>query len=213
MSKNRRSRWLGVLAAGCWLLACGCAKNKDMELPELFTPVYAPLPPVCLTGPIGEVLAAAPPFSAHVEEMQGGLRVAGELFGLDGKLVFAPEPDARTVKETPEEIFTFIWIVKEKRGYLLNEALQGYAPVSFGIGTTNQTTTSDLVTERSKSLGDFPVSFASGTGAGAVTVKLSKVRLKAAAADLFVPPKSFTMYKSPEIMAREVALRRRNLKF
>jgi hypothetical protein len=195
------------------LFGSGCAKDKDLASGAFFTPVYAPLPPTFLNGPIGAVLAKAPAFHAHVEENQAGLRVAGEVFGRDGKLVFAPEPDPRTARKAPEEIFIFIWHVEENRGFLLNEALQGYAPVSFGSTITNMPLVGDLKIERSRSLGDFPVSFSQGSGAGATVVKLSRIKLKAPPADLFSPPKGFTRYESPEVMAREVALRRRNLRF
>jgi len=205
--------WLGMAAVGFLILAGGCAKDKDLALLEPFAPVYAPLPPAVLTGAIGGVLAKSPPFSAHVEEDQGGLRIVGEVFGREGKLVFAPEPDPKAARKAPEELFTFIWHVEENRGYLLNESLQGYAPVSFGSGATNAFSTGELAVERARGLKGFPVSFTQGVGPKATVVKLSRIKLRAAPADLFAPPKGFTQYESPEIMAREVALRRRNLKF
>ncbi len=221
-----------LAATTCFLmLTGGCAKDKDLAMPELFTPVYAPLPPAFLTGPIGILLAGTQPFTAHIEESQADLRVSGEVFGKDGILVFAPDPDLATAKKAPEELFTFIWNVQAHSGYVLNDALQGYAPVTFGgnpatttgqssptiqiANATNSATalSSAVVVEKSRSLNDFPVAFSVGSGPGATHVRLSRVRLTSPGADLFAPPKDFTPYDSPEVMAREVALRRRNLKF
>jgi hypothetical protein len=135
--------------------------------------------------------------------------MTGQLYGADHVLVFAPDPDPEAHKDAPEELFTFIWNTSAGSGYVLNEALQGYAPVTFSsLADTNSVPDGGLQILRTEKPGDFPVQLATTN----ITVKLSRVRLGKPAADLMSPPQGFTRYSSAELMAQEIALRRHNLK-
>ena len=202
-----------ALLCAAFLSLFGCARDRDRELLQPFQPVYAPLPPEFLTGPIGRHLARQPAFAARVEaagEPTAASRaMTGQLFAADRILVFAPDPDPETHKDAPEEIFTFIWNTSAGSGYVLSESLQGYAPVTFSsLADTNQASDSGLKILRVDKPGDFPVQLATTN----ITVKLSRLRLGQPAADLMSPPPCFTRYASAELMAQEIALRRHNLK-
>ncbi len=193
----------------------GCATDKESLLKDTFQPAYAPLPPGFLTGAIGRFLSQQTAFSARVEAAGESSapdgRVTGQLFGVNGALVFAADPDPETHKERPEEIFTFIWNPANGTGYVLNDALQGYAPVTYSSLVSSNTVTApatDLKIIRAAGPSNFPVE----VSISGLTVKLSKVRMRAPAADLLEPPKGFTKYSSPELMAQELAMRRFNLK-
>jgi hypothetical protein len=202
-----------VFFCAAFLSLFGCARDRDLELLQPFQPVYAPLPPEFLTGPIGRHLARQPAFAARVEAIgeptapPHGMK--GQLYGADHILVFAPDPDPETHKDAPEEIFTFIWNTSAGSGYVLSEALQGYAPVTFSsLAATNSGSGGNLQVLHTEKPGDFPVQLATTN----ITVKLSRVRLGQPAADLMSPPPGFTRYSSAELMAQEIALRRHNLK-
>ncbi len=211
-----KTYWVRVMAAvvGCGILLGlpGCARDRDLALIEQFKPVYAPLPPEFLTGPIGRLLARQAGFSARVEAVgeptTTSRAMTGQLFGANQTLVFAPDPDPEIHKAAPEEIFTFIWNTATGSGFVLNEALQGYAPVTFSsLADTNASgSEAGLRITRADMQGNFP-SLIETTN---ITLKLSRLRRAAPAPDLLSPPKSFTRYTSPEIMAQELAMRRHN---
>ena len=103
-----------------------------------------PLPPVFLNGPMALLLTNSEGFRAHVVlDAGGGPRApgsaAGELIGRSGKLFFAPAVVKVTKKQLPPEDSAFIWDVAARRGWLLNEPLQGYAPLSSSREFTNVT--------------------------------------------------------------------------
>ena len=56
--------------------------------------------------------------------------ISGELMGQGGKLLFTPQATGSRGKHMREAKISFIWDVAEGRGYILSEALQGYAPIS-----------------------------------------------------------------------------------
>ena len=57
--------------------------------------------------------------------------------GRGGKLVFAPGPSNAAGKRSPAGGSAFIWDVTANRGYLLNDPLQAYAPISSNRQFTN----------------------------------------------------------------------------
>jgi hypothetical protein len=232
-----------VLLAG---LAAGCAsKNKNLASAGDVRP--APLPPLFLNGPMALLLTNTGGFRAHVVLESGAppqamQLAAGELMVQGSKLLFAPSPAAKDKKkpERPNDS-AFIWDVVENRGWVLNDPLQGYAPVSSSRQFTNVTTApaptgsaSEKISGHACQPGEVTVMTADGTptafrvwraldlqglplriscpSTGALlTLTLSKVQMGSVPNDLFLPPSSFTKYDSSEAMMAEIFLRKHNL--
>jgi hypothetical protein len=237
-------RWLcfGLLAC----VAAGCAHSSrtggEAGVVETFP---APLPPVFLNGPMALLLTNQAGFRAHVVLDHGaGPRTvgsaAGELIGRDRKLFFAPAAAKVARKQARPEDSAFVWDVAEHRGWVLNEPLQGYAPISSSRVFTNVavqagsgaaaerisgyscvpgevTVTADdgvpavFVVWRAQELQGLPLRIESRATGVPVVLTLSRVRLEAVPADLFQPPNGFTKYASTETMMSELFLRTHNL--
>ena len=239
---GRLTAWL-VLLAG---LAAGCAhspKAADSGSMETFP---TPLPPIFLNGPMALLLTNQNGFRAHVAvegsvSAQPGHLTTGELIGEGGKLLFAPAAAKVSKKQARPEDSAFIWDVAEHRGWVLNEPLQGYAPVSSSRAFTNVTvvavpagaasqkisgylcvpeeatvTAADgvrttFVVWRAKDLQELPLRIESRASGAPVVLTLSKVHLEAVPGDAFSPPNGFTKYASAETMMTELFLRKHNL--
>jgi hypothetical protein len=233
------------LGLSCALLMAvsGCRNPELGELPEpVRTALFAPRPPLFLTAPVGSLFTNVQAFSAHVTLRRGADQaetVAGELLGLNGKLFFVPEKDEPLGKHTPKPGFSFIWDPAENRGWLLSEALQGYAPTSSSLSVTSMTTqvsaaatqvvnghparpetdtfqlsngsTSVLKVFRATDLRGFPVQISSAGDSAPVTISFTRIKLQAPEAHLFSPPEGFTKYNSGEAMVDELAARQRQL--
>ena len=145
-------------------------------------------------------------------------------------------------KRARTEDFAFIWDVAANRGYLLNDPLQGYAPISYGRRFTNLAISAALnkaATEnvaghpcqqtevtvaaddgsasvfrvwRATDLKGLPVRISGASDGTPVTLTLSKARLEAVPNDLFQPPNGFTKYDSAEVLINELGSRQHNLK-
>jgi hypothetical protein len=205
-----------------------------------------PVPPLFLNGPMALLLTNAGGFRARVMFGSGApsqvpRTTAGELMVQGGKMLFAPEPTIVAKNQPRPEDSAFVWDVNENRGYLLNEPLQAYAPISSSRLFTNITagaainstspdkvaghpcqatevtvTASDGVATvfqvwRATDLKGLPLRIQCPSGGVPLTLTLSKVRLGAVPNDLFLPPNGFTRYESPEAMMTEMALRKVNL--
>ena len=161
--------------------------------------------------------------------------------GQGSKLLFAPGPPEKGKKPTRPEDSAFIWDVIENRGWVLNDPLQAYAPISSSRQYTNITfaasaggTASEKISGYNCQPGEVTVTGADGTttvfrvwrapelhglplrvtysSTGApLTLTLSKVRLGAVPSDAFQPPGSFTKYDSSEAIMAEMFLRKHNL--
>ena len=207
--------------------------------------MVTPHPPSFLTGPASVLLTNATGFSARVEmQTESSLEInrtsSGQLLGRGTKLLYAPESDETTDTHRMPGGYSFIWDVAESRGYVLSEALQGYAPVSLGLRVTNVAielsqaaaqrfsghpcesakatirmsngSTAGFELLRAIDLNGLPVRIGSATNADVFTLNLSKVRLEQPAVDIFSPPEGFTKYATPESMADELAVRQSSLK-
>jgi hypothetical protein len=164
---------------------------------------------------------------------------SGQLFGRGSKLLYAPRTDETIDTHKQPGRYTFIWDVAESSGYVLSDALQGYAPVSAKLHVTNLaiqagSTTAQHVSGhacqsakatvqlsdgsavefellRATDLNGFPVQVAGATNV-TFTLHLSKVRFEQAPAEAFSLPEGFTKYPSPEALADELAARQNNLR-
>jgi hypothetical protein len=231
-----------LLVAG---LATGCAsKNKDRTGVTDVRP--APLPPLFLNGPMALLLTNTDGFRANVILESGAppqafQLAAGELMGRGGKLLFAPAPAGKGKKQVRAEDSAFIWDVIENRGWVLNDPLQAYAPVSSSRQFTNvaaAATPNGAAPEkiggfscqprevtvkaadgtatlfrvwRAADLHGFPLRVTCPSTGAPLTLTLSKVRLETVPNELFLPPSSFTKYESSEAMMAELFLRKHNL--
>ncbi len=236
--------WLGLLLLLVAALATGCAHtSKDMASVEVQP---APLPPLFLNGPMALLLTNSGGFAAHVVLESGAPPLtfrlaAGELTGRGSKLLFAPAPAKKGKKGPHPEDSAFIWDVIENRGWVLNDPLQGYAPVSSSRQFTNVTpaaaqnsaapvkigahscqpadvtvTASDGTPTvfrvwRAADLHGLPLRITYPQTGAPLTLTLSKVRLTTVPDDLFGPPNGFTKYDSSEAMMAELFLRKHNL--
>ena len=228
-------------------LAAGCASSsKKADRAGGFQVMPTPLTPLFLNGPMALLLTNADGFRAHVV-FQGDApspatpASAGELIVRGSKLLFAPEAIKAAKKQPHPEESAFVWDVNENRGFVLNEPLQAYAPISSSRQFTNVTTgapinstppekvaghscepsevtvtASDGIATvfrvwRAADLKGIPLRIQCPSGGVPLTLTLSKVRLEAIPNDLFLPPNGFTRYESAEAMMTEMALRRVNL--
>ncbi len=231
-----------LLVAG---LVTGCAHNRrDMAGATEVRP--APLPPLFLNGPMALLLTNTAGFRAHVI-LESGVPpqafelTAGELMGRGSKLLFAPAARGKGKKPVSAADTAFIWDVIENRGWVLNDPLQAYAPVSSSRQFTNVATATAPTGATPEKISGHPcqpaevtVTAADGTptvfrvwratdlqglplravcpSTGAtLTLTLSQVRLEPVPDDLFVPPNSFTKYESSEAIMAELFLRKHNL--
>ena len=205
---------------------------------------FPPQPPAFLSGPGAVLLTNAEGFSSYAVMEPGpgsigGKTVSGQLLARGGKLLFLPDADKTQKKPARSVGISYLWDVAQGSGYVLSEALQGYAPVSSRARCTNlvaeihdaapqridghpcvaQTMTmsaSDGSMVRFEAwqatdLNGLPVRVASAANSASFTLNLSKVRLAPQPGGLFVPPSGFTRYNSVEAMMTELALRQQNL--
>jgi len=241
-----QSASLGSLLLLAAVLAPGCSHTKNAGRGFSTEVRPAPLPPLFLNGPMALLLTNTDGFHAHVVLESGAppqtfQLAAGELMGRGSKLLFAPAPAEKSKKPVSAADSAFIWDVIENRGWVLNDPLQGYAPVSSSRQFTNVAppialnhAASEKISGHSCQAEEVTVTAADGTATvfrvwrapdlhglplriscpstGApLTLTLSNVRLETMPNDLFQPPGSFTKYESSEAMMAELFLRKHNL--
>jgi len=210
----------------------GCAHGKGREQRE-FTRVYTPQIPVFLSGPAAVLLTNSDGFSARAtlrgdSAFPGSALVEGELLGRGSKLVFAPREGGQENKQLRLGGFSYIWDVASGTGFVLSEALQGYAPVASGLRVTNLVyepggsppkEVTALMNDGSKAVfrvwpnearKELPAHI-EARGNPSMALSLAKIKLQPPAPDLFLPPDSFSKYATAEALADELAVRQHNL--
>jgi hypothetical protein len=226
--------------------AIGCSHSGDLDLREPgFVRVFAPQFPDFLKAPMGLLLTNGAGYSAQLEAQNPSLPMAerttsGQLLSRGGKLLFAPQQIELDQKSERAGGFMFIWDVSAGTGFVVSEALQGYAPVSTEMRITNiidqarvssgqkiaghgcsptdvtmqfnDGTATILEACRAADLSGLAVQFRSLSNSNPRVVTLSKIRPQVPARELFAPPDGFSRYTSPEAMADEIAARQRNLR-
>jgi len=220
-----------------WLMV-GCSHTPP-EDPFASSAMFAPLPPIFLSGSAALLLTNQSGFSARLVAQgapvtASGEGVSGQLLGRGSKLLFAPDEDKTKPKRARIGGISFIWDVARNQGYVLSDALQGYSPISTSLCFTNIVFRSGstgsvpapqeaLVTAADGSvstyqiwpasnLGGFPMRIAAVGGGGPLALTFSKVKLELPPADIFQPPDGFTRYPSVEAMMTEMTLRQHNLR-
>jgi|ERR1051326_8712070 hypothetical protein len=230
-------------------LASGCAhRSKEAEAASR---IELARPPAFLTGPAALLLTNTSGFIGSIQvesypiataSSSGGAaneRLTGELLARGSKFFFVPEQTSRR-KRAGSGGISFIWDAAESKGFVLSEALQGYAPISSARRYTNIVTrsqdnfaaekiaghvcqrvivlaqaadgaNSSLDVWRALELQEFPLRIVS-TNFTAFDLRFSKIDLQSPAADLFSPPNGFTSYQSLEAMMNELAARQHDIR-
>ncbi len=225
------------------LLSGGCSHSRDKLGESTYTHSFAPQAPTFMTGPSSVLLTNRPGYTARVtiqsEDLSHPAARAGQLYCGGGTLFYGPEAKGADGKTVDDSGFAFVWDVAKSEGFVLSEALQGYAPFSSSQRVTNVTFQSASVVgtagkepgspaEAEMQLGDgtkarFHVWRASGfngpplristiTNATPFDVRITNVRIGPPPAELFSPPNGFTKYSSPEAMMDELVARKLNLR-
>jgi hypothetical protein len=220
--------WLLLVAAT--MAGCSSRSREQYQLPEV---AQVAQPPEFLTGPAAVLLTNLDSYSARVSiERPGAAGAAhaktGQLLGQGSQLIYAPAGSDKT----------YLWDVQRRSGFILSEALQGYAPFSSAIEVTNLTTISQTAGPASETinghpghaaqvavaandgtnyvfsvwraadLNGFPVQIKSLTGPVEYTLNFSQVRPENLPPKLFLPPDGFIKYASAEAMANELLSRK-----
>jgi hypothetical protein len=226
-------------------LFLGCSSEHKAVMRSGYGRVVTPMPPAFLTSAAALLFTNTAGFSARVElqtESSLGTRkiYTGELLGRGGMLLYAPDDEEITEKKQKPGNYSFVWNVAEHRGFVLSEALQGYAPVISAlqltnfqilkgnspaervaghlcesyraVGVSSEGTGTAFDFYRAVDLKGLPLRITSVTNTPEFALTLSKVRLESPAANVFLPPEEFTKYISPEAMADELAAREHNLR-
>jgi hypothetical protein len=234
-----------VGAATIMLSLCfGCASSNRANMRSGYGRVVTPLPPAFLTSAAAFLLTNSEGFSARAEvqsESSLGERVSdGELLSRGGQLFYVPNEGELTDTHRRPGGYSFVWNVAEHRGFVLSEALQGYAPVTSALQVTNLQITSGAAgaeriaghpcesaravavsSEGANSVFEFfravdlhglTLRVVTVTNHPAFSISLSKIRMEMPAARIFSPPDGFTKYPNPEAMADELAARQHNLR-
>ncbi len=219
------------------LFASACAHSRRGEIPAA---ALVPQTPRFLTSPMAVLLTNSSGFSAHVTVdsrtvSSAAGAVHGDLLGRGSQLLFQPASVASGKKAERASGSAFIWDVAQARGLLLNEALQGYAPIASAsrptnllvraastnsnaegidghpcirqdiVVTSSDGTTNEFQVWRGTDLNGFPLRI-TATQEG-ITLNLAAVRLEAPPANLFQPPDGFAKYDSPDAMSSELLAR------
>jgi len=217
------------------ILAAGCASDSRNGR-ALKEELIAPAPPSFLVGPASALLVNTNSFSARVTlatptATNKIYEVSGELLGMGARLLYAPKGGDRT----------FLWDVQAHRGYVLSEALQGYAPIGSPAQVTNLITTAETAGPARQvngqagheaevavlsddgstaaftvwcadKLDGFPARIQSQKTPAPFTLNLYDFRFETLTAKLFLPPEDFTKYSSPEAMTSELMMRNSKLR-
>jgi hypothetical protein len=223
---------LGLAAA----FLCGCASRHP-------GPVYHAgdeNPPDFLIGPVTVVLTNLNGFSAHVISTitapgETPLTASGELLGREGKLIFQPTLAIKGKRARTEGGLFFIWDEPRRSGYVLSEALQGYAPIKSTVESAGQLDItkegvaeevnghpchrceaevvllsglkSHLTLWQADDARHFPVRIEAVEGPSRMTLDFSEIRLEYPAQELFMPPDGFVPYASSVALMNELIVR------
>jgi hypothetical protein len=215
---------------------CGCASHHN-------GPVYHAGdedPPNFLVGPLAVVLTNLDGFSARVtcatiSPDAPPTTTSGILLGREGRLVFQPTLPLKGKREQKEGGLFFIWDEASGSGYVVSEALQGYAPIRFGIDATAGPDISkpgiqesvnghpchrcDAEVPLNNGLKErftlweaddeehLPVRIETVEAPSRMTLDLSDIRREFPAQEIFSPPDGFTPYASSVSLMNELIVR------
>jgi hypothetical protein len=228
-----------ILLAAAFLCACSSSRRVGV--------VYRAgdeNPPPFLSGPVAEVLTNFNGFSGHVSasfDSDGQPRnKSGDLLGREGRLIFQPTLLIKGKRARTEGGLYFLADQNRHTGYILSEALQGYAPIQLSPGIALPDIESmpkdgppedvnghpthrramdvsldagqigHLTLWQADDLRHFPVRIQWIAPSNSVTVNFSEVRVEYPQQELFRPPDGFTTYPTPVALMNELMTRDAN---
>lgn len=224
--------FLLLLAWGVAWVGTGCSspqiEDKNGRLNESFAV------PQFLDGPTAAVLTNVNGFSARVELTIGGEKTTAVILGRGTQILFADERGIKhPSKRRPGEQSFFIWDVATSKGFVVNEPLQGYAPISSKLAITNVTITdlegvsetidgrrcrqatvkvgldgqdvAEMSIWRAAELKNFPVLIKANNGQ--LTAHFVDIHLDKPSAGLFSPPATYTQHANAEVMLNDLVER------
>jgi hypothetical protein len=220
------------------VLFAGCASEQRKE--AAMAHMGDETPPAFLTGPASAVLAGFDGFSADVVAASPSSPAAwlatGQVIERQGRLIFQPTTTANIKKgKIVRGGMYFIWDNAAHKGFVVSEALQGFAPitpprqVASVAPESNQPapeqvnghpchrlekkvvfsdgSTAKLTEWQADDLNRFPVRLRTESGGREETVDFSGVRFDVPSPELFAPPGDFTQYASPAALISELIIR------
>jgi len=227
--------------AAAFLAGCASEKRQEAALARMGDES----PPDFLLGPAAAALTNFDGFSANVVATTSAgpeaLPVSGQLIERRGQLIFQPLTTAKIKKgKIVRGGMYFIWDSAGQRGYVVSEALQGFAPISASSRVTALTpanqapvaeqanghachriekmaalsddSTAKLTEWRADDLNRFPVRVRTERQGRQITVDFSDIRLEIPPPELFAPPGTFTRYASAAALINELMIRESSLK-
>jgi hypothetical protein len=227
-----------LLSLPILMLLTGCAGRRRIEAANWEQAIRSPKEPF-LAGPTAYLLTNLGGFSAKVilERTVPGVStkpVTGQLVSRENSFVFSTDEGERKALGEP----SFIWNSPTGSGYVLNDALQAYAPITVraqatNIATTPQPGVAEKISGHSTRMWDVVVSMSDGSqaeynvwkaddlngipvritsirGVPKITITFADFRPEKPPTALFLPPEGFTKYESTEAMLNEL-LRRQTL--
>ena len=214
--------WPAALALlGLWAGGCSSSKNQVDPTRE---PAQMLLPRLtdAVTGPAAGLLTNLDGFDGQFTIDFGStgvdeLTATGEVHERGGLLCFEPVFKTLNRKGIGAGAFTVIWDAAGRRGYVLSDALQGFAPVVPQVESTNTTAAGDsgkateLRVDRADHLNGLAVRIQSLDAEQPFTLTLSGVKPGLPPPEIFVPPDGFTRYDSEGAMLSELATRARTV--
>jgi hypothetical protein len=201
-------------------------------------------PPDFLAGPLAVLFTNVDGFSAKMTRtttLADGSRhiVTGDFLGRQGSLIYQPDNAVKGKRAWNEGGMFFIWNESSHSGFVLSDPLQGYAPASTNLESTNillntagaaqenvnghpcrrlevVVQSNDGTSARFKiwqalDAKDFPVRIQSPPGPRQMTLDFSNLRLELPPADLFGPPDGFIKYNTPVALMNELIVRQMTL--
>jgi hypothetical protein len=196
---------------------------------------------VFLSGPVASVLTNLGGFSAHLTATitaNGETRAkSGELLGREGRLLYQPALLIKGKRARAEGGLFFVVNENTHSGYLLSEALQGYAPIHVAADAAGPTVNSiprdgqqedidghpshrcevtvpltnghsgRLTVWQADDLRHFPLRIDWVRDSDQMTLDFSNIRLEYPQQELFRPPDGFTAYADPVALMNELMIR------
>jgi hypothetical protein len=207
--------WPVLLGLALALLAGGCASKAPLPDP-MREPAQRLMPRLTdvVTGPATSLLTNLNGYRARFTIDFGSsgtneLAVSGDLQSRDGRLCFEPVfKPGKHHKGMDAGGFILIWDVAGNSGYVLSDALQGFAPLRPVVGTV-YTNTDAFRVERAKDLNGLATRIEGADPVRPFTLTLSDIRPELPPPDIFAAPDSFTKYDSEGMLLGELAARER----
>ena len=240
---HRTAAW-GIALAAAFLAGCASEKRQEAALARMGDEA----PPDFLAGPVWLSLTNFDGFSADVlsttsstSALSAVRAASGQVLERQGRLIFQPLTTAHIKKgKIIRGGMFFIWDSVGQHGYVVSEALQGFAPISDSpriiivtaeskepvaeqvnghachrtekTAALSDSSVAKLTEWRADDLNRFPVRVRMESGDRRTTVDFSNIRLDLPAVELFSPPAEFTRYASPAALINELMIRESSLK-